>query len=80
MLQSTLMLENHQKCAKYKPVSIFLIDLILVYNTLQSTMMLQNCFKFLCKRKIFLTPVTPVYMIFKYSKLFHFAPSFNKSH
>ena len=34
-----------------------------------------SCLKFLSEHKIFLTPV---YMVFKYSKRFRFAPSFNK--
>ena len=36
-----------------------------------------SSYKFLCKHKNFLTGV---YMIFKYSKQFRFAPSFNKGH
>ena len=62
---ATKLLQNFVQ--KYEPVSRFLIDPICITYMLQSTLMLQNCFKFLCKHKIFLTPV---YMIFKYSKRF----------
>ena len=41
---------------------------------LQSTLLLENCYKFCCKHKIF---YAHMYMIFKYSKRFRFAPSFN---
>ena len=50
-------------CAKFEPVSRFLIDPISITYMLQSSLLLENCYKFLCKHKNFFTDV---YIIFKY--------------
>ena len=60
--------------AKYEPVSRHLIDPVYITYMLQPFLGLENCYKFYGKYKIFLMAV---YMIFKYSKRFRFAPSFN---
>ena len=59
---------------KYESVLRFVIDQISITYMLQPNLGLENCYKFLCKHKIFLTWV---YMIFKYGKRFRFAPSLN---
>ena len=73
MLQSTLVLKNLPKLwQKYKPVSRFLYNLTSI--TCCSQLQCQKIYQIYGKCNIFLMAV---YMIFKYSKRFRYAPSFN---